>query len=168
LGGNRNGEVRTYLNLMLTMVIGGLWHGANWTFVIWGGYHGTLLAVERVVWGRHERTGISRIPLTVVTFVLVSIGWVFFRAKTLSAALFVLNQLVSFGADPGRSLLGPWQGLLAAVALLVALGEEYGRMWTRLTVAPAWARTVAVVVALLAIELFSATDQSIPFVYFQF
>ena len=168
LGGNRNGEARTYLNLMLTMLIGGLWHGANWTFVIWGGYHGALLAAERVVWGGKARTGLSRVPLTVVTFLLVSVGWVFFRAKTLSAALFVLHQMVSFGADHGRSLLGPWQWRLAVIALIIAVGEEYGNWWTRFTVAPAWARTIAVVMALLAIELFKETDQSIPFVYFQF
>jgi alginate O-acetyltransferase complex protein AlgI len=168
LGGNRSGEARTYLNLMLTMLIGGLWHGASWNFVIWGGYHGALLAVERAVWGRKERTGLSRIPLMVLTFLLVSVGWVFFRAKTLSAALFVLQQMVAVGADHGRSLLGPWQWRLAVIALIIAIGEEYRGLWTRFTLAPAWARTVAVVVALLAIEVFSATDQSIPFVYFQF
>jgi hypothetical protein len=68
----------------------------------------------------------------------------------------------------GDSLLSPWQWRLATLALLVALAEEYGGMLTRLTVSPAWARTLAVVVALLVIELFSATEQTIPFVYFQF
>jgi hypothetical protein len=68
----------------------------------------------------------------------------------------------------GDSLLSPWQWRLAALALVVALAEEYGGMLTRLTVSPAWARTLAVVVALLVIELFSATEQTIPFVYFQF
>ncbi len=58
LGGNRRGALRTYLNLLLTMLLGGLWHGASWNFVIWGGYHGVLLAIERMVWGRREHTGL--------------------------------------------------------------------------------------------------------------
>jgi D-alanyl-lipoteichoic acid acyltransferase DltB (MBOAT superfamily) len=166
LGGNRKGRVRTYLNLMITMLLGGLWHGASWNFVIWGGYHGALLAVERMLWGRSERTGLVRLPMTVVTFVLVWIGWVFFRAKTFAAASFVLGQM--FVGMPGSSLFGPWQWRLAILSLLIALSEEYARALTRLGELPAWARTAAVVFVLLVIELFSATDQTIPFVYFQF
>src|SRR5207247_652723 len=75
LGGNRHGTLKTYRNLMLTMLLGGLWHGASWNFVIWGGYHGALLSAERV-YGM-ERRG----PLHAVsTFALVMIDWVFFRA----------------------------------------------------------------------------------------
>lgn len=166
LGGNRKGEIRTYLNLMATMLLGGLWHGASWNFVIWGGYHGALLAVERMVWGREVRTGWLRIPLGAVTFLLVCVGWVFFRAKTFRTAIFVLGQMIS--TTPGRSLLSPWQWRLAIFSLIVALAEEYRGALTRLTAAPAWVRTLAVVVALLAIELFSATERTIPFVYFQF
>jgi alginate O-acetyltransferase complex protein AlgI len=171
LGGNRKGEFRTYLNLMLTMLLGGLWHGASWNFVIWGGYHGVLLASERAIWGREPRSGWLRIPLTIVTFLLLCVGWVFFRAKTLTAALYVLDQMISpltHKPVADHSLLSPWQWQLAILALVIALAEEYGGMLTRLTVSPAWARTLAVVVVLLVIELFSATDQTIPFVYFQF
>jgi len=166
LGGNRRGRVHTYVNLMLTMLLGGLWHGASWNFVIWGGYHGALLAVERAVWGRKERTGWARIPLAIVTFVFVTVGWVFFRAKTFAAAWFVLNQMVS--ASMGHSLITLWQWRIAIFALIVALAEEYRGAWTKLAESPAWVRIAAAVAALLVIELFSATDQTIPFVYFQF
>jgi D-alanyl-lipoteichoic acid acyltransferase DltB (MBOAT superfamily) len=166
LGGNRRGNARTHLNLMLTMLLGGLWHGANWNFVIWGGYHGVLLSLERAIWGRRERTGLVRLPLTVLTFALACIGWVFFRAKTLPAALYVIGQM--FGNVAGKSLISTWQWRLAILSLAIALAEEYGHLLTRLTRAPAWARSVAFIVALLVIELFSATDQTIPFVYFQF
>ena len=166
LGGNRKGRVRTDVNLMLTMLLGGLWHGASWNFVIWGGYHGALLAIERAVWGREVRTGWARLPLGIVTFLLVTVGWVFFRAKTFGAAWFVLGQMVSTAL--GHSLLTSLQWKMAGFSLLVALAEEYGSAWTKLTESPAWARTLAAVAALLAIELFSATDQTIPFVYFQF
>ena len=167
LGGNRKGEFRTYLNLMLTMLLGGLWHGASWNFVIWGGYHGALLAVERMVWGREVRTGWLRIASSVVTFLLVCVGWVFFRAKTLAASSYVLGQMISTSVV-GHSLLNRWQWRLAILALVIALAEEYRGILDRLTVSPAWARTLAVVVVLLVIELFSATEQTIPFVYFQF
>jgi alginate O-acetyltransferase complex protein AlgI len=166
LGGNRRGALRTYLNLLLTMLLGGLWHGASWNFVIWGGYHGVLLAIERMIWGRREQTGLARIPLAILTFLLVCVGWVFFRAKTLATAVFVVGQM--FSRFPGRSLLTPWQWRMAIFALVVALAEEYRGLFSRLALSPTWARTVAVIVALLAIELFSATEQSIPFVYFQF
>jgi hypothetical protein len=91
---------------------------------------------------------------------------VFFRAKTFTTATFVLGQMVS--TTSGHSLLGPWQWRLAIFSLIVALAEEYRGALTRLAVSPVWARTLAVVVALLVIELFSATEQTIPFVYFQF
>ncbi len=166
LGGNRRGELRTYANLLFTMLLGGLWHGASWNFVIWGGYHGALLAVERAVWGRKELRGVARIPLASLTFLLVCGGWVFFRAKTLTAALYVTGQM--FSSVHGHSLMTPPHWRLAAAALVVALSEEYGSMLTKLAVSPAWLVTAVAVIALLAIEIFSASDQAVPFVYFQF
>jgi D-alanyl-lipoteichoic acid acyltransferase DltB (MBOAT superfamily) len=166
LGGNRRGKIRTYANLMMTMLIGGLWHGASWNFVIWGGYQGAALAIERMVWGREEKKGLVRIPLTVLTFGVVCIGWVFFRAKTFAAAAFAIGQM--FSGTAGESLLSTTQVVLITVTLVVALAEEYEGALTRLTVSPLWVRTAATVAALLAIELFTASDQSMPFVYFQF
>jgi alginate O-acetyltransferase complex protein AlgI len=167
LGGNRKGALRTRLNLILTMLLGGLWHGASWNFVIWGGYHGVLLSLERLVYGRGEKTGLIRIPLTILTFLLVSVGWVFFRAKTFSAAMYVIGQMVTTQVI-GKSLLSTWQLRLAAITLVIALAEEYGELLSRLAQSPLWIRTAAAVIALLVIELFTATDRSIPFVYFQF
>jgi alginate O-acetyltransferase complex protein AlgI len=166
MGGNRKGSLRTYGNLMLTMLLGGLWHGASWNFVIWGGYHGAALSLERVVYGKHEKRGLIRIPLTALTFLIVNLGWVFFRAKTLSAAVFVVGQM--FSGTTGAVVMTPVQLGLAVATLLIALAEEYAGVFTRLTHSPAWLRTAAVVLTLLAIELFTASDQSLPFVYFQF
>ena len=166
LGGNRKGKVRTYANLMFTMLLGGLWHGASWNFVLWGGYHGAALAIERALWGREEKKGWVRIPLTIFTFAIVTIGWVFFRAKTFGAAVFAIGQM--FSGPRGVSLLSPIQWQLAFATLLIALAEEYAHILTRLAQSPAWVRTLAAVIALLAIEIFTASDQSIPFVYFQF
>lgn len=91
LGGNRYGELSTYINLMLTMLIGGLWHGANWTFVVWGAYHGVLLCAYRMfapridAWPALLRQGLM--------FFLVMIGWVFFRAENMGAALHILHTM---------------------------------------------------------------------------
>jgi D-alanyl-lipoteichoic acid acyltransferase DltB (MBOAT superfamily) len=166
LGGNRRGKIRTYANLMMTMLIGGLWHGASWNFVIWGGYQGAALAIERMVWGREEKQGLVRIPLAVLTFGIVCVGWVFFRAKTFAAAAFVIGQM--FSKTAGESLFSTTQVVLILATLAVALAEEYKGALTHLTASPLWIQTAATVVALLAIELFTASDQSIPFVYFQF
>lgn len=95
LGGNRKGPVRTYINLILTMVLGGLWHGANWTFVLWGAWHGTIMAIERALLGlrgpgatEHPRESVvRRVVLTAWTMLLVLIGWVLFRAENVDAAL---------------------------------------------------------------------------------
>ena len=167
LGGNRKGVWRTRLNLILTMLLGGLWHGASWNFVIWGGYHGLLLSIERVIWGRNEKTGVVRVPLAIVTFLLVMVGWVFFRATTFASAVAVIGQMFDAHAM-GSSLLSPWQLGLAVLTLGVAFAEEYWQWISRLAQANVWVRTAAAVIALLVIELFTATDQSIPFVYFQF
>ena len=100
LGGNREGQFRTYLNIILTFLVSGIWHGAAWTFVIWGILHGITLCVER-------RIGISRVKevpvlpklvMTVVSFSLVSLFWIFFRASTLSGASELIGRIcLSFG-----------------------------------------------------------------------
>jgi len=101
LGGNRGGARRTYINLMLTMLIGGLWHGASWTFVVWGGLHGTYLIVHRLARGRHRdltfeiRTPsqfIAYLVATLATFHLVCLTWLFFRAADFSQAWAYLRQ----------------------------------------------------------------------------
>lgn len=93
LGGNRNGSVRTYVNLLLTMVLGGFWHGANWTFLCWGTWHGGLLAFERLMGGRSGETIWPRQISLALTFTLVIIGWVIFRAENLSVAMNMFNGM---------------------------------------------------------------------------
>src|SRR5258708_7973764 len=96
LGGSRLGKVRTYINLMLTMLLGGLWHGANWTFVIWGGIHGAGLAIERLLAGTREITSSSgflgRWGRRIILFHVVCLAWIFFRVPSLSGAW---EQIVS-------------------------------------------------------------------------
>jgi D-alanyl-lipoteichoic acid acyltransferase DltB (MBOAT superfamily) len=101
LGGNRKGPVRRYINLFLTMLLGGLWHGAGWTFVIWGGLHGIYLSINHV-W-QHIRTTLgfeansssatSRFLSMLLTFIAVIVGWVFFRSPNFSTALQILQGM---------------------------------------------------------------------------
>jgi alginate O-acetyltransferase complex protein AlgI len=165
MGGNRGGAWRTYRNLLATMVLGGLWHGASWTFVIWGAYHGMLLSLERLVLGKREYPGTLRLPVTVLTFGLVAIGWVFFRAGNLYPALFICRQMLT--GHGGRSLLTIWHWRLAALTLAIALLKEYRPRFPHLRASP-WLRAAAIVCGLLAIELFGLIGDKRPFVYFQF
>ena len=168
LGGNRGGRGRTYRNLMLTMLLGGLWHGASWNFVMWGGLHGLYLAVERAVlvkraWAPEPLIYPFRIAFT---FGLVLVAWVFFRAETLADSLSVLTQM--FSGAPGESLLEVHHHILFWVALALALAEEGLQWFDRIARAPVWAFSLAAGLMLFWIELFGVLDANIPFVYFQF
>ncbi len=162
LGGNRHGPWRIYRNLMLTMLLGGLWHGASWNFVLWGGYHGALLSAERF-FGQAERKGPLRV---VLTFFLVCLGWVFFRAATFADAAWILGQL--FSLTPGKFGLTQWETRLAVLSALLALAEERWQWFGALTRQPAWRYAAALALLLLTLEMFGVTEANIPFIYFQF
>lgn len=98
LGGNRKGKSRRYINLLLTMLIGGIWHGAGWTFVLWGTYHGILLALNHALTGYDILKNKVTVPLSkTITFLLVVFGWVLFRAADLDSASKMLSAMVGFG-----------------------------------------------------------------------
>jgi alginate O-acetyltransferase complex protein AlgI len=171
LGGNRDGAWKTYRNLMLTMLLGGLWHGASWNFAIWGGYHGVLLSLERIAGRRFFEEGPRAwsYPFrTVLTFALVCIGWVFFRAATFADSRYILGQMFGGLAGPGDITIPVWLAGLVGFSLLAALVEEKWEGIERLAQAPAWAYACGVIVLLLTVELFGVTEKKIPFIYFQF
>src|SRR5262249_26468177 len=142
LGGNRRGLAIACRNLMVTMLLGGLWHGANWTFVVWGGLHGAYLCVERLAgrlgparpeWGP---SGWQRGVGMVLTFHLVAFTWVFFRAPSLAAAATYLGRIVGWqppaGIDPAS-----WLSLRFVTLVAILLGLELvdfarRRDWDRL------------------------------------
>lgn len=168
LGGNRSGRVFTYRNLMITMLLGGLWHGASWNFVIWGGYHGALLSAERLL-GLGDRYRqpplLLRIPATAITFTLVCIGWVFFRARTLPDSIAVIRALLA--PDSGDWPVPAPIMCLAAAGLAIAILEERFPLAEHLSRAPLW--TVAAIAGslLFLVEIFGQ-DAALPFIYFQF
>ncbi len=144
LGGNRHGLVRRYGNLMLTMLLGGLWHGASWTFVIWGGLHGLYLIVNHAwmaVAARSSlarRFNLSRLGLCMgwlVTFLSVIVAWTFFRAPTFAVAVDVLRGMVGLrGAVLPfnfRSLLEPIEPILAAMGIVFGSGSatDFMKVW---------------------------------------
>jgi alginate O-acetyltransferase complex protein AlgI len=95
LGGNRHGRARTYRNLIIIFVATGFWHGADWTFLIWGLYHGALMLIERATgWGAVSAVGWRSVLRRGVTFLLVVVGWVFFRAESVGQALTMLRHMV--------------------------------------------------------------------------
>jgi alginate O-acetyltransferase complex protein AlgI len=169
LGGSRGGRWRTYRNLMLTMLLGGLWHGASWNFLIWGGYQGALLAIERALRGERppdDAWDWSYPIRAVLTFVLTLVGWVFFRAADLRQSFQVLGQM--FGGRGGSLLLEPWHFGLAALALILSIGEEKWEWFERAIRGPLPVYASALAVMLLCLEIFGVLDAAIPFIYFQF
>jgi len=134
LGGNRAGWSRRYVNLMATMLLGGLWHGAGWTFVIWGGLHGLYLVIHQAWSGARKRFAFSALEGTAVgrglawtvTFLAVVVGWVFFRAESLPAALRMLEGMAGLNgfAVPNAiaARLGGFWDVLAALGLGTYLG----------------------------------------------
>lgn len=126
LGGSRKGKFRTYLNLILTMVLGGIWHGANWTYVFWGLLHGVALAVHKV-WmkitnsANKKGTKIGSVVSIMVTFAFTSFCWIFFRADSFSKAVDVIVQIASFSDGLSQPYFWLFFSLIVyAIALLVA------------------------------------------------
>jgi D-alanyl-lipoteichoic acid acyltransferase DltB (MBOAT superfamily) len=174
LGGNRKGPGRTYVNLMATMLLGGLWHGANWTFVVWGAIHGAGLAVTRFL-ERHwpKKTGAPKpaplrtLVLVLVNFHVVCVAWVFFRANTFHGARLMFQRMATL------STYHPNIHQLPMLMLGIGLVTHFlPAGWTRsvretFPRLPTYAQGVALfVAALLVRELQSA--EAVPFVYFQF
>lgn len=180
LGGNRRGRSRTYLNLILTMALGGLWHGASWTFVVWGLLHGFALAATRYA---HERAGVApdqpllpgrlyRLASMAVTFHFVTFCWIFFRAQSFEAAFEVCTGILGLGGggafgDRGRFALLLMIATLGVVGLLHALttlairGRWHQRpIWD-------WLRPIVYVGVLVGASLFAGRGPQ-QFIYFQF
>jgi len=171
LGGNRKGPGRTYANLLVVMLLGGLWHGAAWTFVIWGAYHGVWLAVERLWAGRVGRPVLKGWAAVPVVFVVVSLGWVWFRADSFGGALTLYASLFRLSDTfPPSLLLDGWirQPYLIG-SLLLALGIAWfagpSHRFVR-SIGPGKAVWLLVVFLLGVVAM--ANQSFNPFIYFNF
>jgi alginate O-acetyltransferase complex protein AlgI len=170
LGGNRKGEGRTYVNLMTVMLLGGLWHGAAWNFVVWGGIHGVMLALERLH-GKHSFYQRLPAPAKVaLTFTVVLFSWVFFRAPDLPSALAYCHAMLGLGGGAAAPLLAgqvytAYHVLSVLAAALVAwLGVQTWDFTRRLSPA----RVAVVVVLTVAATVLLVATSFHPFIYFIF
>jgi len=172
LGGNRRGPGRTYLNLFLTMLIGGLWHGANTTFVIWGALHGGALAIERWFTGRWPVSAGPAGPVFrwLATFHVVCLGWIFFNARTTGVALDMIGQILGvLRFDLGPSAQFASLGLLLVILLVLAwqfVPEAAGpRLVAAFSQLPAVSQGIIVGMVMVVCYRFGSVDE---FIYFQF
>jgi len=196
LGGNRKGEVRTYINLMITMLLGGLWHGASWTFVVWGALHGTYLCVEKLIQEKFLSTpkppeqeqiqmpviaqasivpsfgrsnSFNNFLLAMFTFFLINVTWVFFRAADFTTAWRLLTSM--FGqADKGAALLPTIDMIkVTTVVTLMVIFHWFMRNTSVMQVAQKmkwW--MVSLVWSFMLIALIISQKSSDSFIYFQF
>jgi alginate O-acetyltransferase complex protein AlgI len=193
LGGNRKGRVRRYVNLAATMVLGGLWHGASWSFVLWGSLHGLYLVINHGWRALLDRAGLvmSR-PLAHVghllgwalTFLAVVVAWVFFRAVTLDGAWRVLGAMAGAHVGPSEpavllwnaglqpSMGSLWCAVLMALAVLAPNSNRIGEaVQARFAASAGWRElvgAVAVVVAVFLVVVNSARQATSAFIYFNF
>ena len=153
LGGNRLGNVRRYLNLMITMLLGGLWHGAGWTFIFWGGLHGIYLVVNHL-WRSWRKTlghdlkkdgWFLRGMGWLVTFIAVVISWVFFRASSFETAISILHSMFGFNGINLPSFFAPYLGFLRdfgvdfrGFTIQVGISQKYAVFGIALLLSIAW------------------------------
>jgi alginate O-acetyltransferase complex protein AlgI len=175
IGGSRKGPVRTYWNLAVTMLLGGLWHGAKWNFLAWGAYHGTLLALERRLGKRSLYARMPR-PLRIgATFTLMLFSWVLFRAADLTSALHYFGAMFGTNGAGGEGGTGvllaaelytPMNVSLMALCGLLIVQPVQAHDWSQ---SPQTWRRLAVLVPLFLVALIVMAAQAFnPFLYFQF
>ncbi len=193
LGGNRHGKFRTYINLMITMLLGGLWHGANWTFVVWGGLHGLFLAVEKMIQDFNKKRvpvvvkqrpvasyGISgtqlgrafsssKLLLALLTFFLVNITWVFFRSPDFTTAWRIFTSMFT-EVKGGATLLTSLTIIKIAVIISLMLACHWfmkDRKVLSMTGTVRW-WLVGTIWAAMLILLVLSQESTNSFIYFQF
>ena len=175
LGGNRKGKVRQHFNLMVTMLLGGLWHGAAWTFVVWGAGHGIALCIHKLCkpWlDTIASTRFTRCVSWLLTFSFVAFLWIFFRASTFQAAGQIITNIVTdFEWAYVRVFLERRSTWCIMLAIIFGLHFVPVHMWNRLRdrfiVAPWWLKLVIFIILIqLVLQFASATVQ--PFLYSQF
>lgn len=195
LGGNRKGYFRTYVNLMITMLLGGLWHGANWTFVVWGALHGFYLWIEKLIQDISSKNKTAIVAMTgqpvvqnsfiqtltlqkiappgvlkaLLTFFLVNVTWVFFRSPDFTSAWRLLKSM--FTRVPNGTVLLSWVNITSIIVIIVTMLICHWKMRNTsilqaVNKMPAW--LLGIVWGLLIILLMLSQESSGSFIYFQF
>ncbi|MBC8044794.1 MAG: MBOAT family protein [Rhizobacter sp.] len=184
LGGNRNGVMQTYINLSITMLLGGLWHGANWTFIVWGGLQAVYLIADRLLIGPREAffgvidrmsTSLSNALQILLTFHLTCLAWIFFRANSVADAFYIVRNIFTFKTENIRA--GAYRGdvglfvfAIALILFLVAIQltqERQGALIPRFKAMPLALRWSIYLFVVFMIILWGVEGGS-QFIYFQF
>lgn len=178
LGGNRKGKIRTYVNLLITMLLGGLWHGASWRFVLWGGLHGLALALHKAVGSRNVNLAspwlrqLLSLSGVALTFHFVCFCWIFFRASSLELAGQMISQIADhFSPHVVWEFVTGYQGVVLLMLIgfvlhfIPAASEQKAEAWVTRMPLPAKAFLLFILI-FLVIQTKSADIQ--PFIYFQF
>lgn len=178
LGGNRKGKIRTYINLALTMLLGGLWHGASWNFIVWGGLHGVALAVHKFLRSllhrpKHYRsTGIRKVFAVLLTFHFVCFCWIFFRNATFDASITMIRQVfTAFHPELLEQLVtGYWKvfALMAVGFLLHWCPDSWQQACSRGVTRLPLVVQAFLLVALIYLVIQVKSSDIQPFIYFQF
>jgi len=168
LGGNRKGNLRTYMNLILTMLLGGLWHGASWNFVIWGGLHGIYLALERHFITNRISLKIPIFFKKILIFIVVSLTWLMFIFTKPQDAITVFMSLISLNFSPFQSSVSH-AFLLSLPALITGLlWAFYFTEKDIEKISLNWKNSLLLVIAFFVLLEITFTKQAVPFIYFQF
>ena len=178
LGGNRKGKIRTYLNLFITMLLGGLWHGASWNFIIWGALHGGALAVHKGFRSLTHRpktyrsTGWRKVVAVVVTFHFVCLCWIFFRNQDFESSAAMLRQIfTSFHPELLEQLVGGYWKVFALMALGFVLHwcpDSWQNYCSRMVEKMPLPLQVCIIIMLIFVIIQVKSSDIQPFIYFQF
>lgn len=174
LGGNRKGQIRTYINLLLTMVLGGLWHGANWTFVIWGTLHGIALCIHKAYRKRRKENVesiIKKVISVFVTDIFVCFSWIFFRADSIEAAGTIIKRVLLF--ENGITHIYSWTFISLVLMILCTISayrhsdgnriEGYYKVFDLDKI-----YSLVILFVMIGLTIGLAYTGSSPFIYFQF
>lgn len=176
LGGNRKGKLRRHINIFVTMVLGGLWHGAKWHFVIWGAIHGAGLIIQKLMTSmiptKLQQNHVYRFLSIFITFHVVTFGWAFFRAKNFDEAITMLSQIIyQFNFSNILNVLAGYGN----ITILLVIG--FVSHWTPYTWqekfrgffihTPLWVKGLIIILFFILIYQFQSTELQ-PFIYFQF
>ena len=174
LGGNRKGKARQYINLMLTMLIGGLWHGASWKFVFWGGVHGGVLAIEKFISSvvRIPKNRFTSILGMIITFHIVCFCWIYFRAPSFESAVSVLKQIfTSFNGQIAQQVIFGYKAVFALfiIGYVIHFLPKQIKVYSEKLITKSGIIIQALVLVLVIWVIIQVKTAEIqPFIYFQF
>ncbi|TBV28145.1 MBOAT family protein [Meridianimaribacter sp. CL38] len=177
LGGNRKGNNRTYFNLMIVFFVTGLWHGASWTFIVWGLFHGLFIIIERI--GLKKVLVKNRIVSHFYLLLIVTVSWVFFRSDNLSYAFNYLTSMFSFNSSINLDFIAYYLNKEVAIALILALvfsmpiykfikARLLHSQLHQLNKSLLLLRPVGLTVLFIICCMYIASDSYNPFIYFRF